>query len=93
MSITLPPLPESPHHGEFNWGEVRAFATAYALAAVELYIASRVPMTEKQIGAAMSSVEEPLGWQRFVGDGDVFRELLMQFVRNIEAHHGIGAKP
>ena len=84
MSITLPPLPQGPYSArEMN---------VYATAAIEADRASRVSMTDMQIGEAMCSVDDPLGWGCFVGNGDVFKELLMQFVRAVEKHHGIGAK-
>ena len=82
MSITLPPLPESPHHGDFNWGEVRAFATAYALAAVEADRASRVPMNKEQATTVCTA------WFR-----DTSTHASDSLIRAVERYHGIGAKP
>ena len=80
MSITLPPLPDVPKISFYAASaddQVREYATAYALAAVELYIASRVPMTEAQIHEIFDA--------GYSGDVDL--------IRKVEAHHGIGAKP
>ena len=81
MSITLPPLPDAEYNLGSEFERSDAYSEpdmlAYALAAVEAYIASRVPMTEAQIHEIFDA--------GYSGDVDL--------IRKVEAHHGIGAKP
>ena len=92
MSITLPPLPETNFftadlrsEGVIRSNVYTAIAMhAYAIRAVEADRASRVPMTDAQMGAL------PPYWL----GADVVRQFsLIELMRAVEAHHGIGAKP
>ena len=50
---------------------------------------ARVPMAEAQIGMAMISVDDPLQWGGLSGNSSNSKNTLVQFVRAVEAHHGI----
>ena len=91
MSITLPPLPPTDYRVESypssgNWFDayMDGVVRDYAIRAVEADRASRVPMTDAQMGAL------PPYWL----GADVVRQFsLIELMRAVEAHHGIGAKP
>ena len=104
MSITLPPLPLPATFALFagtarQGSEIRLIAQDYeptcaqytaaqmnvfASAAVEADRASRVPMTDAQL---RELVPYWLGY-------DIVEQFgLLELMRAVEAHHGIGAKP
>ena len=104
MSITLPPLPRpadcalisgnarqgsemrllshdyEPSCAQYTHGQMQA----YAITAVEADRARRVPMTDAQL---RELVPYWLGYDLVEQFG------LLELMRAVEAHHGIGAKP
>ena len=85
MSITLTPLPELPRISFYAASaddQVREYATAYALAAVEAYRASRVPMTEAQVASFLDAWATSSRSMKLIG-----------LIRAIESHYSIGAPP
>ena len=84
MSVTLPPLPDAEYNLGSEFERTDAYSgldmIAYALAAVEAYRASRVPMTPQQV------FEFSAAWD------SANAESTANLIRAVEKHHGIGAE-